>query len=188
MTNSDITIIMPGGHCIEWKWFEFIKHFLIVQNLPNKGLTWAVKLECFEVCVKSFFSSENEMTLFIHPLRLHLAMCNFKVALNNAEVMPAQSYCRVCFIVCFFWCFPFNKLFRNYWHNDFFSSGLCSVAATLYVSLPCLWNVMQYNISKNLTDHCKSSLQVITLYGERLGLNKPKLHNKYTKLTDTKLK
>lgn len=61
LTNSDITIIMPGGHCIEWKWFEFIKHFLIVQNLPNKGLTWAVKLECFEVCVKSFFSSENEM-------------------------------------------------------------------------------------------------------------------------------
>lgn len=55
LTNSDITIFMPGGHCTEWKWFEFTKHFHIVHNVPNKGLTWAVKLERFEVCVKSFF-------------------------------------------------------------------------------------------------------------------------------------
>lgn len=124
LTNSDTIIVMPGGHCTEWKWFEFTKHFYIVQNLPSKGFTWAVKLEHFEVCVKSFFSSESEMTLFIHPLRVHLATCNLKVALNNAEVMPALSYSTVCFIVCLFWCFPFNKLFGNYWHNEFVSSGL----------------------------------------------------------------
>lgn len=47
--------------------------------------------------------SETEMALFIHSLRVHLATCNLKVALNNAEVCqlspPLQhaAYSTVCF-------------------------------------------------------------------------------------------
>lgn len=49
-TKSYITT-KPGGHCTVWKWFEFTKHLHIVQNPPSQGMTWAVKLESFEVSV-----------------------------------------------------------------------------------------------------------------------------------------
>lgn len=85
------SLLQSYSSALYWsKMAEFTKCLHIVQNPISGSLTWAAKSNILKTLCQKLFSYEIEMALFIHPLRVHLASFNLKVALNNVEGTPAQ--------------------------------------------------------------------------------------------------